>query len=376
MNSTSKLSGGYLYGIDIVRFACAVAVGVYHLTGTMPELTAYGSFGWIGVEIFFVISGLVIANSAHGATVRQFLVGRFLRLYPTAWCAAAVSYPIFLFTVPKHGRPILPLILSMTLIHGPFLAGAYWTLPIELSFYFLIFLLLWFKKFEHIQLFAIALVFWSAPYLTVLLLNTCGVLQMQWIDFGFGAGNMSLLRHGPFFALGILVWLFREKRISWAGLLSAACALILGAVDIYVRSVELFHNFTSSTLPPQPFWNHLDLVANMAFLAGFLGILLSVKLNYLFPKNITARKTVRLAGLTTYPFYLLHQRVGGYVSSEMLGLGVGHLTSVVIALLCTGGISALVALYGEPALRSLLKKIAPALRSSSGIDALTAQEKA
>jgi peptidoglycan/LPS O-acetylase OafA/YrhL len=264
----------------------------------------------------------------------------------------------------------------MTLIHGPFLAGAYWTLPIELSFYFLIFLLLWFKEFRHIQLFAIALVLWSAPYLIVLMLNTWGVLQMPSIDFGFGAGNMSLLRHGPFFALGILIWLLKEKRIRRTGILAAVCALMLGTIDIYTKSAELFRDFTSSSLTPQPYWNHLDLAANAAFFIGFLGILLSVKLNYLFPQNVTARRIVRLAGLTTYPFYLLHQRVGGYVSSEMLGQGVGHVTSVVIALLCTGGVSLLVALYGEPALRSFLKKIAPVLRSSSRIDAPVTQEKA
>ena len=47
-------------------------------------------FGWIGVQIFFVISGIVIANSAQSATPFRFAVSRFLRLYPAAWIAAAI----------------------------------------------------------------------------------------------------------------------------------------------------------------------------------------------------------------------------------------------------------------------------------------------
>src|ERR1035438_2497818 len=128
-----KPNSDYIYGVDLVRFACAVGVGILHLTMGTPEIAWVMPFGWIGVQLFFVISGLVIANSAHGASARQFVTSRFLRLYPTAWCAAIVSYPLFLWTVGKNGNKFLPLFLSLVLLHGPFLASAYWTLPIELS---------------------------------------------------------------------------------------------------------------------------------------------------------------------------------------------------------------------------------------------------
>ncbi|WP_246707247.1 acyltransferase family protein [Mesorhizobium sp. NZP2077] len=70
-------------GVDILRFLAAVLVMVYHYgfwvwaypdgisaqaTGGVPpqpDIGAWVGSGWVGVEIFFVISGFVIAFSAE-----------------------------------------------------------------------------------------------------------------------------------------------------------------------------------------------------------------------------------------------------------------------------------------------------------------------
>ena len=85
--------------IDLVRCAAALMVALFHL-GTRwpapnkmpillyPDYPDYGAFdhlfywGWVGVEIFFVISGYVIAGSSVGRTARAFFVGRGVRLLP------------------------------------------------------------------------------------------------------------------------------------------------------------------------------------------------------------------------------------------------------------------------------------------------------
>ncbi len=351
-----KLNSDYVYGVDLVRFACAVGVGIYHLTWGTPEIAWVMPFGWIGVEIFFVISGLVIANSAQGASARQFVTSRFLRLYPTAWCAAIVSYPLYLWTFGKNGYKFWPLFLSLVLLHAPFLAYAYWTLPIELSFYFLVFLLIKSNGFDNIQWLSIILILWGAPYLIALSLNTRGLVHWSWIDFGYGAWNMSLLRHGPYFGLGILVWLFKERRIDKLGLFAAALALMLGFMEIYARAVKLFPEFARSAhLLGKP-WAHLAISSDIAFCLGFAAIVLSVRFNNMFPTNPAARRFTRLLGLTTYPFYLLHERVGGYVIYQLNRVGFAHFPGVMVALICTGAISLIIASYFEPALRSFLRQ--------------------
>src|SRR5258706_15154943 len=63
-----------------------------------PSAAPFTWFGWGGVEIFFVISGFVIANSASRSSPTEFLLGRALRLYPAVWvCATAHA----MLLVPK-----------------------------------------------------------------------------------------------------------------------------------------------------------------------------------------------------------------------------------------------------------------------------------
>ena len=92
--------------LDPLRFGAAVGVAVFHqmfwswawvsigVPGfertvaadvIYPSAASFTWFGWVGVEIFFVISGFVIANSASKSSPTEFLLGRALRLYPAVW---------------------------------------------------------------------------------------------------------------------------------------------------------------------------------------------------------------------------------------------------------------------------------------------------
>jgi len=356
----------YIYGIDLVRFACAVGVTAFHLTWMTPGIAWLLPFGWVGVQVFFVISGLVIANSAQGATPRQFMTGRFLRIYPTAWCAAAVSYPLFLWAgYAKGGYGIEPLYFSVILFPGPFLATAYWTLPIELAFYFVVYTLITFHGFKYIRWLAIFLVLWGTPYLIALALNARGMVRWGWVDFQYLWGNMSLLRYGPYFGLGILVWLFKEKRLGKIGMAVAGLAVLLGVLEIYAKAVEVLPKFGSSALVPETPWTHLATPSVIAFATAFVAILVAVKFNHRFPANAALRKTVRLLGLTTYPLYLLHERVGEFFILQLKRVGLADLSAALLSLVCTGLVSLAIAWYFEPKLRGLLKKIGGVL--SSGV---------
>src|ERR1700760_4093119 len=104
--------------LDPLRSPAALGVAVFHLTfwswawastGTAPGFEHYVSaglhfesaapftwFGWVGVEIFFVISGFVIANSASNASAKEFLFGRVLRLYPAVWICSTLTFMVLL----------------------------------------------------------------------------------------------------------------------------------------------------------------------------------------------------------------------------------------------------------------------------------------
>ena len=141
-----------IVGLDLVRFAAACLVMFFHFGFWMwagpaesitsraagvsvrfPELT-FLSFGRVGVEIFFVISGFIIAYSAERASASQFFRSRVVRLAPAVWIVAPITFAVALlidFAAPSE----LSLRLFRSLIFypfGPWIDGIYWTLPVEI----------------------------------------------------------------------------------------------------------------------------------------------------------------------------------------------------------------------------------------------------
>ena len=49
---------------------------------SLPDLTSIAKYGYLGVQLFFIISGFVIAYSAEGRTATGFAIARIARIYP------------------------------------------------------------------------------------------------------------------------------------------------------------------------------------------------------------------------------------------------------------------------------------------------------
>lgn len=104
---------------------------------TVPEAHAsVGSAGYgaAGVDLFFVISGFIMANVAQGRGAGQFLADRLWRIYPLWWVAVLP----WLFMLPRGGT-----FIASSLSLWPIYPGGYyvpvlkvgWTLSFELLFY-------------------------------------------------------------------------------------------------------------------------------------------------------------------------------------------------------------------------------------------------
>jgi peptidoglycan/LPS O-acetylase OafA/YrhL len=136
-------------------------VAWYHFTNGNPSLLPDGSplklsgkYGWLGVEIFFVISGFVIPYALHRGGYRlanfwRFVLKRIIRLDPPylASIAVVLSLGALVMVAPGfRGEPLrfswIALLLHLgyvnVLFGYPWLNPVYWTLAIEFQYYLIV----------------------------------------------------------------------------------------------------------------------------------------------------------------------------------------------------------------------------------------------
>lgn len=136
--------------LDSARGFAAIAVLIFHAVLSFGEIhsdlnsisecfKAYFDLGKIGVIVFFVISGFVIPFSFKGRGVnalKSFAISRFFRLYPVYWLSAILGF--ILYQNYSWADLAANFTMLQQFIGFPNIIGLYWTLQIELIFYFLI----------------------------------------------------------------------------------------------------------------------------------------------------------------------------------------------------------------------------------------------
>lgn len=138
-----------LPGLDLLRAVAIVWVMLYHVTSWGPVLPNFIEYGYIGVDLFFVLSGFLIGwQLLEPYTVgleprwRQFFVRRAFRVLPAYWLVL-----VLYFAVPavRESPGIQPLWQFLTFTQNMFpdyaQARAFphaWSLCIEEHFYLLL----------------------------------------------------------------------------------------------------------------------------------------------------------------------------------------------------------------------------------------------
>jgi peptidoglycan/LPS O-acetylase OafA/YrhL len=145
--------GRRLFSIEALRGIASVSVAWFHFTNQYGwDFVRYsGSLGWLGVDVFFVISGFVIPYSLHGtgyclARFPKFLVKRILRLEPPYLLSIALVIvlwelssllPWFRGSAPIYSSSQLAahLFYSIPFTQYAWLSPVYWSLFYEFAFY-------------------------------------------------------------------------------------------------------------------------------------------------------------------------------------------------------------------------------------------------
>lgn len=304
-------TGGRLRALDGLRLIAALMVCAYHYGGRggdisrawgrdashiFPHLSGAFSYGPLGVQIFFVISGFVISMSGWGRSLKDFAISRITRLYPAYW-AALVIVTVAFAVVGLKRVPTADLLVNVTMFQMPAGAqrvlGVCWTLWAEMRFYLL---------------FALCVVWPGASRRRVLVFATVWTVAALYAESsGESFLELALMpEYAPFFVAGMglyLVHRFGHDALSW-GLVVGA--FLIGQREevralVAPKGVEVFHHRS----------------VFMVELVLVLGMLAVIAVTLVPPVADLQWRWLTTAGALTYPFYLVHEHLGWVVIGKL-----------------------------------------------------------
>lgn len=311
-----------LAALDGLRLLAAIGVVAYHYVAfgkgwatdvrvMFPKIFPVAAYGWLGVNLFFLISGFVICMSSWDKPLSSFFISRTVRLYPAYWFAViATTAAVTLIPGGEERLSWIDILANLTMLQEPLgvepVDGVYWTLFAELRFYLLFSLIVWRGlTYRRVILFCCAWVIASAFLAQA---DNGPVRQLVMPDNSW------------YFIAGIafyLMYKFRPNLLLTGIILICFCGSLTFVHDTWKRAQQHMGHAV-------PFW---PVLAILILCFGIMALLATDKFS-----SITWR-WLSPAGALTYPLYLLHENIGW----EVFNLLSPHLTAHTLLLTVTTG---------------------------------------
>jgi peptidoglycan/LPS O-acetylase OafA/YrhL len=305
--------------IDAFRGVAILAVVAFHylvrwepphsetsITRLSNAYPQWLSFGALGVELFFIVSGLVISMTLlRSQSWMEFTAKRVARLYPPYLFAVVVTTAVFLVYDPAHFRVnVGEFLVNLTMLAPLFdvrpVDGAYWSLVPELFFYAWA-ALSWILLKDR---FAIGLV----------LVGVIGQVVSPFKDF---LGDIFLADYMPIFLFGVALW------TAISGSWRSTCLVGSAALCLYFWRYGLAPETYRPSLV-----DHVIILGGAAFLSV---LLLCFKRARWGP--------LAWIGRISFSFYLIHQALGVTLIRTLKTAGASDFAAVGITLMVMIGTS-------------------------------------
>lgn len=310
--------------LDGLRLLAALMVCLYHFAGkngeiaeswhqspaqVFPTLSRLATYGCLGVQFFFVISGFVICMSSWGRTLGDFFRSRISRLYPAYWVALLlVGAASLLLPMVVHPLRSDEFLLNFTMLQQPMGAprvlGVCWTLWVEMRFY---------------VLFALFVIWKGVTYRRVVLFCVLWTLAGVFARVAENplADELVMRDHAPFFIGGLALYLMH--RFGRDPLLYGIVGMSFLLGQRY-SVTALWHPGMHGEFSRNP--HVIQLIDFLAF-----AVVAAVALGWLRWANW---HWLTVAGALTYPFYLIHEHLGWFFVRVLhRGLGLAALPTLV-----------------------------------------------
>lgn len=336
--------------LDGLRGLAILLVIGYHFFDHWANILPYGkqyadiyafNLGWLGVQLFFVISGFVILLSLERCQgVVEFLYKRWLRLFPAMAIASAVIFAsAWLLPERPFGQPVLSNLLpGLSFIDDRWwsvllgqnitpLEGTFWSLYVEVKFYVIA---------------ALTFFFFNRYTVFYVILCAFGVAMLSWyghmafeiraLEILFSISNGFSLEHFGWFACGAAFYFYFDTgRTRW-------CVAGIGIAA--VASLFLFD------------FKHWLAIAPFGLCVLFVGAL---KLRWL--QHLLANRLLVFFGFISYPLYLIHENmaVALIVKLGKFAPGLPGWLYPIAPFLFVTLLAYCLAKYGEPYLRTRIR---------------------
>ncbi len=328
--------------------------------GTQWDLLFPVRFGWIGVDWFFVLSGFLLAgNLWHSrmswSLATRFWQRRFLRIYPGVWAQLVVLLTLLASTDLLRNFNTWQAVGNALLWLYPLPGGVtpyngvYWTLPLELSFYLALpLLLLVMRRLTVWQFLGLCL--------AVTVVWRLGIAGLHQISSPLAISLMFIRNVLPgmlfVFAAGMAIHHFRDRLAT----LRARPLWLLVALAIQVGFMYAFASKKGTALQDDVFLLLAELVLALV-IAASIALLLDP------PRGLRwlASRPLVWLGEISFGIYLWHfpiQRLmPKYFPNPWWGTPEGSVAALLVCLALTLAL-ATVSFYGieQPALRRFARR--------------------
>jgi peptidoglycan/LPS O-acetylase OafA/YrhL len=264
-------------------------------------------YGYLGVELFFIISGFVIALTLEkSGSPLEFLLRRFVRIWPALLFSAVVTFFLlnlsdapFALTRRQMWPNFLPsLTMTPTLLwsgafpHVDFITGVYWSLVIEIRFYLIAAILFWALSGKNF-----------ARNLTIFTLVDCCIwflIRLFSLQAAELYDTVFVPEFMPWFAAGALFYELYQSRISQ----QLAFALLVAVfIPICISST------------------HYAIIDRNPVVASGIALLFIATFWLLIAKHgqirVLQSKSLVWVGQCSYSIYLFHYAVGMILISSI-----------------------------------------------------------
>ncbi len=282
--------------LDYGRFFAALTVIAFHYTFNgiangkvtsidhIPPLIEVTKYGYLGVELFFMISGYVIFFSAKNRSAADFAVSRAVRLYPAYWFAILFTS----FFALRWGGDLMAvspgqIFINFTMVQSylgvAHVDGVYWTLIYELTFYLAVFGMLFLGLQRHLNS---IFIYWPVLFCIALLVNLQSVPYLGSYYYYFAAGALFAVL---------------ANRFQWRAVISLLVTFAL-CINFSVDKAVYLSEAKGTEYSPVVIGSIITFI-----------FVLFVWQNTKRGRELNLPMS-RMAGALTYPVYLIHAHFG------------------------------------------------------------------